>query len=61
MLGVPRWAERREVEGKEAGVRGIDGLYMEVVGDGVPTLVLHGGLGVDHTVYRSFDELADVL
>ena len=42
-------------------MRGIDGLYVEVVGDGVPTLVLHGGLGVDHTVYRSFDELADVL
>ena len=34
---------------------------MEVVGDGAPTLVLHGGLGVDHSVYRSFDEFADVL
>ena len=37
------------------------GLYLEVVGDGAATLVLHGGLGVDHSVYRSFDALADVL
>ena len=42
-------------------MRGIEGLYVEVVGDGAPTLVLHGGLGVDHSAYRSFDELADVL
>src|SRR5215216_2456626 len=40
----------------------IDGLHVEVVGDGVPTLVLHGGLGVDHTLYRaSLDPLADEL
>ena len=36
----------------------IDGLHVEVVGDGVPALVLHGGLGVDHCLYRSLDELA---
>jgi proline iminopeptidase len=40
----------------------IDGLHVEVVGDGVPTLVLHGGLGVDHTLYRaSLEPLADEL
>lgn len=36
----------------------IDGLHVEVIGEGAPTLVLHGGLGVDHTAYRSLDELA---
>lgn len=35
----------------------IDGLHVEVVGEGVPTLVLHGGLGVDHGAYRSLDQL----
>jgi proline iminopeptidase len=35
----------------------IDGVHVEVVGDGVPTLVLHGGLGVDHSAYRSLDPL----
>src|SRR5688500_6269677 len=27
-------------------------LFYEIVGDGTPCVVLHGGLGVDHTVYR---------
>jgi proline iminopeptidase len=27
-------------------------LFYEVVGDGSPCVVLHGGLGVDHTMYR---------
>ena len=39
----------------------VDGLHVEVVGAGAPTLVLHGGLGVDHTAYRSFDALASRL
>lgn len=36
----------------------VDGLHVEAVGHGAPALVLHGGLGVDHTVYRSLDALA---
>jgi proline iminopeptidase len=36
----------------------VRGLHFEVIGQGVPTLVLHGGLGVDHCAYRSFDRLA---
>jgi proline iminopeptidase len=39
----------------------IDGLHVEVVGNGAPTLVLHGGLGVDHTAYRTLDPLSDEL
>lgn len=39
----------------------IDGLRVEVIGDGAPTLVLHGGLGVDHTSYRTLDALSDEL
>jgi proline iminopeptidase len=39
----------------------IDGLHVEVVGDGVPTLILHGGLGVDHTAMRTLDPLSDEL
>jgi proline iminopeptidase len=35
----------------------VDGVHVEVVGDGPSVLVLHGGLGVDHTLYRSLDEL----
>lgn len=27
-------------------------LFYEVDGDGAPWVVLHGGLGVDHTLYR---------
>jgi len=33
----------------------IDGIHVEVVGEGPPVLVLHGGLGVDHTLNRSLD------
>jgi proline iminopeptidase len=36
----------------------VDGIHVEVVGAGPPVLVLHGGLGVDHTLYRSLDPLA---
>ena len=35
----------------------VDGIHVEVVGEGPSVLVLHGGLGVDHTLYRSLDEL----
>lgn len=35
----------------------VDGIHVEVVGEGPPVLVLHGGLGVDHTLYRSLDPL----
>jgi proline iminopeptidase len=33
-------------------------LFHEIVGTGPTCLVLHGGLGVDHTFYRSLDRLA---
>ncbi len=35
----------------------VDGIHVEVIGEGPPVLVLHGGLGVDHTLYRSLDPL----
>jgi proline iminopeptidase len=35
----------------------VDGIHVEAVGEGPPVLVLHGGLGVDHTLYRSLDPL----
>jgi proline iminopeptidase len=42
-----------------AQVNGVD-LYYEVVGDGRPLLVMHGGLGLDHTYFRPWlDPLAD--
>jgi proline iminopeptidase len=35
-------------------------LFVERIGSGPPVLVLHGGLGVDHTYFRpDFDQLAD--
>ena len=40
-----------------ADVNGVQ-LFYEAVGAGPPTLVMHGGLGVDHTLYRSLDPLA---
>jgi proline iminopeptidase len=36
-------------------------LYYEQIGAGPPALVLHGGLGLDHTPYRGLDALADRL
>jgi proline iminopeptidase len=36
-------------------------LLVEQVGDGPPALVLHGGMGLDHTMYRSLDPLAEHL
>lgn len=37
-------------------------LYYIAIGHGVPCLVMHGGLGVDHTQFREWlDPLADVL
>jgi proline iminopeptidase len=36
-------------------------LYVKEVGSGPVCLVLHGGLGLDHSLYRSFDRLADRL
>ena len=43
-----------------AHVNGTDLFYTEV-GDGIPILVMHGGLGVDHTQFREWlDPLGDV-
>jgi proline iminopeptidase len=36
-------------------------LYYTEVGAGPPTLVMHGGLGIDHTAYRGLDTLAACL
>jgi proline iminopeptidase len=39
---------------------GLD-LYYEVIGDGLPVLVMHGGLGLDHSYFRPWlDELGAV-
>jgi proline iminopeptidase len=36
-------------------------LYYEAIGDGLPVLVMHGGLGLDHSYFRPWlDELGDV-
>lgn len=35
-----------------------DELFVEVIGQGPPAVVLHGGLGIDHSSYRSLDRLA---
>ncbi len=40
-----------------AEVNGVQ-LFYEEIGAGPPALVLHGGLGIDHTPYRSLDPLA---
>lgn len=34
-------------------------IYYDTIGGGPPCLVLHGGLGVDHALYRDLDVLAD--
>lgn len=35
-------------------------LFTEEIGDGLPIVMLHGGLGMDHTYFRpDFDQLAD--
>ena len=39
-----------------ADVNGVQ-LYYEEVGAGAPALVMHGGLGLDHTPYRGLDRL----
>jgi proline iminopeptidase len=36
-------------------------LFVEEVGTGAPCLVMHGGLGVDHTLLRGLDPLGDVV
>jgi proline iminopeptidase len=36
-------------------------LWYEQVGHGPPCLVIHGGLGVDHTLYRSLTPVSDEL
>lgn len=36
----------------------VSGLYVEVVGDGPPLLVAHGGPGANHSLYRTLDPLA---
>lgn len=36
----------------------VSGLHVEVVGDGPPLLVAHGGPGANHTLYRTLDPLA---
>jgi len=38
-------------------VNGVE-LYVEEVGDGPPALVLHGGMGLDCSLYRTLDPLA---
>jgi proline iminopeptidase len=43
-----------------ANVNGVQ-LFYEEVGAGPSTLVMHGGLGIDHTSYRSLDPLATCL
>lgn len=45
------------------GTLEVDGarLHLEQIGTGPPALVLHGGLGLDHTAYRGLDPLADHL
>ena len=44
----------------EANVNGTQ-LFYEVNGEGPPLLMMHGGLGLDHTYFRPwFDQLADV-
>ena len=43
-----------------ANVNGVQ-LFYEEVGAGPSTLVMHGGLGIDHTSYRSLDPLATSL
>lgn len=44
-----------------ARVNGVDLHYVEA-GDGVPVVVLHGGLGLDHSLYKaSFGPLEDAL
>jgi proline iminopeptidase len=46
---------------RKAAVNGTELAYV-VVGDGVPCLAMHGGLGVDHTQFREWlDPLGDVL
>lgn len=43
----------------QAGLNGTT-IYYEVVGDGTPLMLMHGGLGLDHTWFRPwFDTLAD--
>ncbi len=37
----------------------VAGLHVEVVGDGPPLLVAHGGPGANHVLYRTLDPLAD--
>ena len=37
----------------------ISGLHVEVVGDGPPLLVAHGGPGANHTLYRTLDPLSE--
>ncbi len=36
-------------------------IHLEEIGEGPTALVLHGGLGVDHTMYRTLDPLSDRL
>lgn len=44
-----------------AHVNGTD-LFYTAVGRGVPCLVMHGGLGVDHTQFREWlDPLGDAM
>ncbi len=35
-------------------------LFYDVVGDGQVCVVMHGGLGADHTMYRTLDPLAEI-
>lgn len=50
-LAAGAWAETAMINGHE--------IFYETIGDGPPVMVLHGGLGLDHTYLRPyFDQLS---
>jgi proline iminopeptidase len=51
---------RREVGPGRIPIRDVS-LFVEVVGEGYPLLLMHGGPGTDHWTLRSFRECADRL
>src|SRR5712691_10764437 len=52
--------ERRSISMSIAHINGTDLFYTEY-GTGLPCLVMHGGLGLDHVHLRVLDALGDVL
>ena len=52
LAAVPALADTAEINGAE--------IFFETIGEGPPVLVMHGGLGLDHTYLRPyFDALTD--